>query len=304
MTGVVAVTGATGFIGNHLVTTLTGMGYHVKALSRKYRDRAVDAECIKVDLADNAALAQLVSDTDTVIHCAGMVRGNGYKVFEDANVTGTANLIRAIDDQDKTPRLIFISSLAAREPHLSWYAMSKYQAEQLLVSANDHLDWSIIRPTAVYGPGDKELSPLFKATKFGLLPITGSADSRLGLIYVEDLVQAIILCIKSPDVTRKVYELDDGTPGGYDRYKIKKIAEQVWGHKVRIISAPILLAKGIAQINLFLSGILNYLPMLTPGKVRELNHHDWVCNIVHFVNDTGWQPKTLLKDGLEKAILS
>ncbi len=304
MPDVVAVTGATGFIGTHLVTALTGMGYHVKALSRQYRARIEGTEWIKGDLADKAALIHLVKNVDVVIHCAGLVRGNSYGVFKDANVEGTKNLVHAIEQQGHAPRLIFISSLAAREPHLSWYAKSKYQAEQVFASASGQLNWSIIRPTAVYGPGDKELSPLFKATKAGILPITGNAESKFGLIYVADLVQAIILCITSPNVIKKIYELDDGTPGGYDRYKIKQIAEQVWGHKVRIIPAPILLMKGIAKINLFLSEMFNYLPMLTPGKVRELNHHDWVCNNVHFIEDTGWRPKTRLKEGLEKAILS
>ncbi len=304
MPDVVAVTGATGFIGNHIIAALTGAGCHVKALSRNQRPSTEFVEWITGDLEDRQALAKLVNGTDVVIHCAGLVRGNSYEVFARTNVTGTENLIDIVEQQERAPRFVLISSLAAREPHLSWYAMSKYQAEQVLATRKSRLNWSIIRPTAVYGPGDKELTPLFKATKLGLLPITGAADSKFGLIYVTDLANAIFLCCTSLNVNRKIYELDDGTPGGYDREKIKELAEQIWGHKVRIISAPTALVNGIARINLLLSGVFGYLPMLIPGKVRELNHHDWVCNNAHFVKDTGWQPKTLLKEGLEKAILS
>jgi nucleoside-diphosphate-sugar epimerase len=304
MPDVVAVTGATGFIGKHILASLIASGLRVRALSRQNRPSNSEIQWITGDLADQKALNDLVKGADIVIHCAGLVRGNNYEVFEQTNVTGTENLIQALHDQNLVPKLILISSLAAREPNLSWYARSKAKAEQVLIRSAQNINWTILRPTAVYGPADKELAPLFKATKSGILPIIGSAESKFGLIYVEDLVQAILLCISSTNVSGKTYELDDGTTGGYDPYIIKQIAEQVWGHKVRIISVPVLLISIIARMNLVLSQYLHYLPMLTPGKVRELNHHDWVCNIGRFVNDTGWRPKTLLKDGLEKAILS
>lgn len=304
MSDVVAVTGATGFIGHHLVNVLARNNFKIKALTRKPQSTIGTIEWISGDLLNPDSLDELVRDADFIIHCAGQVRGNNYQGFESANVAGTENLIHAIEKQNQYPRFLMISSLAAREAHLSWYAKSKYQGEQALVRSSGKFKWSILRPTAVYGPGDKELMPLFKATKKGLLPMIGTPESRFGLIYVEDLVEAIQCWIGSESADGKIYELDDGSPGGYDQYKLKEIASQVWGNKVRIISVPVMLVNGIANVNLHLSRILDYLPMLTPGKVRELTHHDWVCTNSYFTDDTGWLPKTMLKDGLEKAILS
>jgi len=304
MSDVVAVTGATGFIGRHLLDSLTHNNFKIKALTRKPQTTIGTIEWITGDLLNTDSLEELVRDADFIIHCAGQVRGNNYPGFETTNVVGTENLIQVIEKQNQSPRFLMISSLAAREPHLSWYAKSKYQSEQVLVKSRGNFKWSILRPTAVYGPGDKELMPLFKATTKGLLPMINTPESKFGLIYVDDLILAINNWIESKNVDGKIYELDDGSPGGYDQFKLKKIASHVWGKKVRIIPIPVMLVNGIANINLHLSRILDYLPMLTPGKVRELTHHDWVSTNSHFTDDTGWQPKTMLKDGLEKAILS
>jgi nucleoside-diphosphate-sugar epimerase len=204
--------------------------------------------------------------------------------------------------QDKLPRFLMVSSLAAREPELSWYAESKHCGEEALINHAGNMQWSIFRPTAVYGPGDKELTPLLKFTKFGFLPISGVPGSRFGLIYVDDLVDAIIKWIEATVPTNQIYELDDGTDGGYDPQRIREIARKVWGHPVYIIAVPIMLLRLFAAINLGISRVLGYLPMLTPGKVRELSHHDWVCDLDLIRKDLGWYPQVPLAEGLSKLI--
>ena len=101
-----------------------------------------------------------------MVHGAGAVRGNSQADFDRVNVTGTATLLDAIADLPSPPRILLLSSLAAREPQLSWYAHSKREGEQQL-EKHPRLDWVILRPPAVYGPGDREMLPLFQAMSRG-----------------------------------------------------------------------------------------------------------------------------------------
>lgn len=303
MPGLVAVTGATGFIGNALVRALIRDDWHVRALARRPQVKNNRLQWVTGDLQNKDALCELVNNVDIIIHCAGQVRGRSQDQFLQTNKVGTENIIRAALAQAKKPRFLLISSLSAREPQVSWYANSKYQGEQVLKALGKEIQWTIFRPTAVYGPGDRELVPLLKITKTGLLPMIGASNSRFGLIYIDDLVQAIIGWKNSTNVAYKTYELDDGTSGGYDRYLVKSIASRTWGHSVHIVSFPLMLAKGLAWINLGISRIFCYLPMLMPGKICELTHDDWVCNNHPLTKDIGWQPKITLSEGLPRAVM-
>jgi len=303
MSAIVAVTGATGFIGRNLIEKLVKDGRQVRALTRNTRPDTENVRWITGTLDDTVALNRLVSGAGAVIHCAGRVRGRSLQDFLDTNLDGTANMVRAAVLQDPQPRFLLISSLAAREPGLSWYAESKQHAEQYLIGHAGSMRWTIYRPTAVYGPGDKELAPLLKATRLGILPLTGSQSARFGLIYVADLVAAITAWLDLENVIQGVYELDDGTPGGYDHERVKVIASQVWKHPVYSLPVPVAMIQLIATINLCLARLLNYSPMLTPGKVRELRHPDWVCDISRLTAILGWKPSQRLQDTLKQTVI-
>ncbi|MDZ7826716.1 MAG: NAD-dependent epimerase/dehydratase family protein [Gammaproteobacteria bacterium] len=168
-----AVTGATGFIGRALCRRLTDLAVPVRALVRRAQAELPEGITrVRGSLADPAALAELVRDARVVIHCAGAVRGAKRAAFDAVNVDGTAALIEAMSEQAPTARLVLLSSLAAREPQLSDYAASKRAAEALLTS-DLPFDHCILRPTAVYGPGDVELQPLLAAMARGLAPVPG-----------------------------------------------------------------------------------------------------------------------------------
>ncbi len=299
MRKLVAVTGATGFIGQRLVNSLVNAGWRVKALTRK---KKADADFIRWfygDLDDLPVLTGLVEDVSAVIHCAGTVRGSSFDAFAHTNVTGTENLIKAVVQQKQPQRFLLISSLAARQPELSWYAKSKKQAEQFVTDHTPELSWTIFRPTAVYGPGDKELKPLFQATRKGLLPVVGKLQNRFGLLHVDDLVSAIQAWLDLDAPCRGIYELDDGTTGGYSFQSLATLAQEIWHKPVRCIVVPHSLIKNIAVMNLWLARIFRYSPMLTPGKVKELHHHDWVCDnapLIHALPH--WQPRIRLHDAL------
>jgi len=303
MSGRVAVTGATGFIGKNLIHRLTSAGWAVRALARKPQADSKNLHWITGTLEDKEALVQLVAETDYVIHCAGRVRGSSSADFLKTNLDGTANLLDSVSKAAPDAQFLLVSSLAAREPQLSWYADSKFQAEQYLIRHAGTIPWTIFRPTAVYGPGDREMAPLFRATRIGLLPLTGAKASRFGLLFVDDLVEAILSWLNAGSPVTGIYELDDGTPGGYDHDAVKRITSQVWKRPVHSLPVPVSIIRAVARVNLALARLFRYSPMLTPGKVRELQHHDWVCDTDKLTIATGWRPVRRLQDALHEAVL-
>lgn len=298
-----ALTGATGFIGGALLSALTAKGWSTRALSRRPHNDTGPVEWVQGDLDNSTALARLVDGASAVVHCAGVVRGNSESYFYHVNSEGTARLVEASTQQQRQPRLLFISSLAARVPQLSWYAASKHMAEQMLVERADAMPWAVFRPTAVYGPGDREIRPLLNITRFGVLPVIGRSSMRFSLLHIDDLVEAILSWLASPVPVRGVFELDDGTSGGYDWCSLSAIAERVRGRPVRIISIPPFFLSIFAYMNLWWSRLLRYQPMLTPGKVRELLHPDWVCDNTRLTQALGWRPQVHLRRAFHDAAL-
>lgn len=299
-----AITGATGFIGRALCSHLVKQGFTVSALVRDISraSRLLDADITLVSgsLDDPDSLHSLLEGCDAVIHCAGAVRGLSQEDFNRTNVRGTARLLEAANNQARIPKFLMISSLAAREPELSWYAQSKYQSEQLLHNQPGTLDWAILRPPPVYGPGDKEMLPVFKAMVRGLAPVPGDISARTSLVHVDDVVSAITALLRLAQLGGATYTLDDGKINGYDWTEMASEVAAVWQCKVRLVRIPAPLLNTFAAINLTLSKIFGYAPMLTPAKLRELRHPDWVVSNAEITAATGWKPHISFKAGLEK----
>lgn len=301
MNKTVALTGATGFIGHVLVARLVASGWKIRALAREIpSDRAFsEVEWIPGELSCDSALSALVSGAEAVIHCAGAIRGESQDAFFHTNVVGTKNLLQAASGSSSCSRFLYISSLAAREPHLSWYARSKFEAEQLIPEFSGRLATAIFRPAAVYGPGDKAMQPFFQAMRYGVLPVPGNSNNRFGMVHVDDMVAAVHAWLEAKQPVKGTYELDDGTPGGYDYVSIAAIAEQVLGRPVYCFSIPLGAIHTVARFNLWLAHLLNYPPILTPGKVKEFQHPDWTCDISLLEKElAGWSPVTKLQTAL------
>jgi nucleoside-diphosphate-sugar epimerase len=300
----VFITGATGFIGQRLVSALLEQGIRPRVMVRpdKKSDSRIPRGCeqIPVGLTDVEKLAGIVADCSAVVYCAGSVRGRTAADFSTANIMGVKAMLEALAHSDKAPPLLLLSSLAASRPELSDYACSKYEGEQVL-QANSILPWTILRPPAVYGPGDREMLPLLKMIRRGLLAHTGPADQQLSLLHVDDLVSAVVSWLSAPQkCLHKTYAIDDGTPGGYDW---RAIGEAVSDRTFRMVSVPRFLLGGAARLNLLFSGLFGYAPMLSPGKVRELVQPQWLCDNKEFTQATGWQPKLDLKRGAQQLFM-
>lgn len=302
MATTIALTGATGFVGASVAKRLTAAGHRIQALIRpaSIHKKPADttAEWIKGDLEDRQSLCRLVDGADAVIHCAGTVRGYTREQFNRINADGFARLIRAAASRRPMPRVLLISSLSAREPHLSYYAASKRQGEKVLTGQSHRLSWTIYRPCAVYGPGDRELLPVFKWMAKGIAPVLGSGMGRFSLIYVNDLAEAIAKWVNRDCCRAATYELHDGHPGGYSWHDVIDTIKQLRSQMLLRLKIPLILVRLAAALNLLAARTIGYAPMLTPGKVRELSHPDWVCDNSALNGATGWSPQILLPEGL------
>lgn len=298
----IAVTGATGFIGQAICERLIANNYSMRLLVRNPRKASSpiyrDAEIIRGDLADPNGLQRLVSGADAVIHCAGSVRGATQAQFHRVNVEGTRNLLHAIKAATTSPRLLLISSLAAREPQLSFYAASKHRAEQALKTEGSGIAWTVLRPPAVYGPGDRELLPVFRLMARGLALTPGLPGARFSLLYVDDLSSAVIAWLDSDCVSEEIFSIEDGRARGYDWHDVGEVVGQLCKRKVRVVRAPSWLLDVPAWVNGRIGTLFRTAPMLTPEKLRELRHPDWVCDSTAFQRVIDWRPEVKLAAGL------
>lgn len=304
MTQTVALTGATGFIGSHIVEKLLSAGFQVRALTRSPSQASTLAGLtwVRGSLENESSLVELVTGADVVIHCAGQVRGKNISTFTQANVEGSLRLLRAAEQSDRCKRYLFISSLAARHPQLSWYAHSKAIAEQQLVAQASSVSLGIFRPTAVYGPRDKELNPVFTWLLRGLLPQTGSSATQLSFLHVYDFAAAVVKWIEANVENSEPYELCDGQVSGYRWQDLQEIGQAIRQKPVSIIKIPLPLLKIIAMLSTQISCLSAKEPMLTQSKIGELTHKDWSATNVTITRNIGWTPnirlERALRDGL------
>ncbi len=301
----IALTGATGFIGRRIARRLSRR-FRVRALVRPGSQHLLPAD-IPVEvclgsLSDTKALAQLLDGAWGLVHCAGLVRGLTQGQFDAVNVAGTERLVRLATQEAAPPRLVLISSLAARQPQLSFYALSKYRAEQVVSQQGAKLAWLILRPPAVYGPGDRELMPLLKAMAQGLVPVLGSKHGRFSLLFVDDLARAVEKALMRPQVTGEVFELHDGKPQGYGWDEIQAIAETLRGKACIRVPIPEWGLRTLAQLATLSARLVGKNPILTQGKVNELRYPDWVCDNSAITQALDWQPEIQLAQGLKLAL--
>lgn len=303
----IALTGATGFIGTALLSQLTAAGWHVRALCRRREAGTTDAlpgvEWVQGDLDDSRALEALVAGAQAVVHCAGTVRGAWRSDFDRVNGEGARRIARASAGLTPAPRFLLMSSLAARMPKLSDYAASKRLGEHSVRTESGNMRWTILRPPAVFGPGDRELAPLFSCIARGFAPVPARSKARFSLIHVYDLASAVLRWLEADTGYGRIFELDDGRPGGYDWDAVLSVAGRALGRErpVRQVPIPMPALQLAAWANLWTARALGYAPMLTPGKVREITHPDWLCDSHDFADLTGWRPTIGLESWLAQA---
>lgn len=295
----VALTGGSGFIGSLIGRMLVTQGFNVRALSRTQSGLRNGIYWVRGSLENSRSLSELVMGARTVVHCAGAVRGRDECVFHVTNVEGSRRVMEAARVGGDCERFLHMSSLAARHPELSWYSNSKYYAEQEVLHGAGKIEVSIFRPTAVYGPGDRELRPLFSWLLRGLLIRLSAGHSRLSFVHVFDLTAAVLQWITTPLARPAMYEISDGTLGGYSWKGVACIGADVRNAPVRQMTIPPAALNSLARLNLILSYLIPGEPMLTTSKVKELVHDDWTCSNAVITDAVGWVPQIKLRRALK-----
>jgi uncharacterized protein YbjT (DUF2867 family) len=271
-----AVTGATGFLGAEIVRALAARGYAVRILAR--RDpirplwRGLEPQVVVGGLSDKAALARLCAGADLVVHCAGLVKARDPATFQAINAGGARDVALAAGPD---AHVVLVSSLAAREPQLSDYAASKREGEIAAAAVlGDRL--TVVRPPAIYGPGDRETFALFRtASRSPVLPVFDPA-ARIAVIHVRDCADQIAALAERPPVGA-TYALSDRRPEGYGWRDLMAAAAQACGRSPHLVQLP----KGVLTVagaGGELARALGATPMLTLGKARELRHANWAVS--------------------------
>jgi nucleoside-diphosphate-sugar epimerase len=269
-----AVTGATGFLGRRLVRALSQDGWRVRVLARRdtidplWRD--AHPEVVVGDLGDTAALARLAAGADVLIHAAGLVKAPNRAAFDAVNAEGAHRVALAARD---VPHTLLVSSLTAREPGLSHYAASKRAGEEAMRTVlGPRL--TVTRPCAIYGPGDRELLPVFRAADASpVLPVL-SESARVAMIHVEDAARQTAALAAAPSGAGRVVALSDARPDGYTWRELMTEAARACGVRPRLVPAPHVIVRVIGITNDF-TALLGGAPMLTSAKARELLHPNW-----------------------------
>jgi nucleoside-diphosphate-sugar epimerase len=301
--GSVALTGGTGFIGQHLVKALVRDGWRVKALTRQPNALPENNNVLQITglLEDPSALHDLVNGVEAVVHAGGRIVARNLHEFESTNVFGTENLIRAAADQPRPPKVIYLSTIAAREPQLSHYAATKREGENRLRSLGQALHWQILRPPVVYGPGDKQTLKLFSPFKSGFALEFGSGG-RFSMIYVDDLISAILYVLHDSTQNSTIFELDDGHQNGYSWSDVVTEASRKLNRRVTNFAVPAAVQHVIAASGSVVSAVTKRPPVLSRGKINEFAHPDWVAKTNLLSDLTDWQPNINLHEGISRTI--
>jgi len=299
------LTGGTGFIGSRLHAALAAAGYPIRSLVRPESSRKPNALAhfnpVYGAIDDPELIRTALADVQAVIYAAGTVRGRQPEDFTLANERGVKALVAALAQMADPPPVLLLSSLAATSPQLSWYAASKAAGEQALINSK-LASWTILRPPAVYGPGDVEMLPLLSLIRKGIVLMPGGATQRISLIHVDDLVSAVLAWLQAREhCQRQCFAIDDGGPHRDTvGYSWRDIGSLVCAKPCRYITLPERLLAMVGCANLGFARLLRYAPMLTPGKARELQKQDWLCDNHEFSRRTGWVPQIGLREGSQQ----
>lgn len=287
----VALTGATGFVGQAVLLAAARVNLDVCALTRRKQRLRGGVDWVNGDLADTDALKRLMAGASAVIHIAGVVNAPDAAGFDAGNLQGTLRVIEAAHAMGVS-RIVHVSSLAAREPDLSMYGASKLRGEKLVRASG--LDWTVVRPPAVYGPRDTELLEMFRLARRGIVPLP--PDGRLSIIHVADLAELLLALLPSgEEVTHQTFEPDDGEPGGWTHVQLAQAIGAALGRRIRPLPLSPRVVGWAARADRLLRGKK---AKLTPDRARYICHPDWTVGEGLMPPPALWRPRIDTREGL------
>ena len=275
MTGkAAALTGATGFLGRALCQALADRGWRLRILARPDATPPCGAEVVVGRLADADALERLAEGADLIVHVAGLVKARTPAGFLPVNVEGARRMAEAAARKAPHAHFVLVSSLTARAPHLSAYAASKAAGEAAVREVLPAERLTILRPPAIYGPGDRETLALFRAAgRLPIAPLPGPASGRLAMIHVADAAAQIVAEAEARP-SGATWALADASPWGYLWRDIMAEAARAVHREPLIVAVPRAAILAVGALG-SLAGRLGPAQIMTLGKARESLHGDW-----------------------------
>jgi len=319
MKGKLLITGASGFLGYHLIEAALLQDYEVYAGVRKSSNTTHllnnRATLVEMDLSDTSSVKNLLEQHGIthIIHAAALTKAKTESAYNFSNAILTRNLaIAATEAHTDIKKFVFISSLAALGPSangepvkeddiprpLTWYGKSKLLAEKYLREINN-LPLIGLRPTAVYGPREKDLLLLVKSVSKGIEVYIGSGEQKLSFVFVKDLA-AIAIKSLSSKIIGEFYNISDGRV--YNRYAFADAAKKATGRKTIRLQLPLGLIKTIAAGMDTLYSKSSNTPVLNKDKVKELTATDWSCSITKSQQDLDFLPLYDLERGMAETV--
>ena len=309
----ILITGATGFVGSHLVERLAARGDRARALVRESSDTSLldryGFEAVVGSLSDEASLRRAVAGADTVLHLAAATRALDADTFHTINAEGTEKLVAALEAEGGSGRLVYLSSLAAVGPArggrpvrptdeprpLTAYGRSKLAGERIVQERWKNT--AVIRAPAVYGPGDRDLLTFFQLARFGILPAAGPPDRRVQLVHAGDLAEGL-LAAATADATG-VYHVAEPRAYRWDEV-LERVARAVDRTGVRI-RVPASMVKGAAAVSEWIARRTRRPVIFDRDKARELLA-EWVCDTAAARRELGFEAATPLAEGLQETV--
>jgi len=314
---VVLVTGATGFVGSRLVEALVQRGQSVACLIRKSSNpqflQTLPVRLIEGDLESPAAIHGALRGIETVYHVAGSIKAANRDSYFRVNQIGTRRLLEALaEGSPGLKRFIHVSSLAAAGPSpadrgltedvkpnpISWYGESKLESEREALRYAGTFRVTILRPSAVYGPRDRETLAIFRMVKGGCLLTPGRFTRRFSLIYVDDLITALMSAGEQDTPSGEVFFVS--RPEMYTWEQVGAAIALALGRKCRRIAFPAQLALVAGAAGDLWARLSGRPATINSQKIKELLQPSWLCDSSKASRRLGFHPQIELETGIQR----
>jgi len=313
------VTGASGFIGSHLVEHLLQKNIVVRVLLRRTSSRAwlkeLQTEEVIGDLFDREALRDAVRGVDTIYHSAGLTKAKTAREYYRANTEGTKNLLASAQEHNPAlRRFVLISSQTAAGPShsrrpitesdpphpITTYGKSKLQAERECLDVAGRLPVTIVRPPAIFGPRDRDIFEFFNTFSRGLQPIVGFSEKYVSLLHVRDLVRGTVLAGESEIARGEVYFLSSRDMYGWK--EVGDITRRVMGKNALRLRIPEFGVYAISAVAEFFSLFSSKPALINLEKARDMVQDYWTCDSSKAKRDFGYEQEIDLEEGIRDTV--
>jgi nucleoside-diphosphate-sugar epimerase len=312
----VLVTGATGFVGSHVVQRLALGGHALRLLLRRSSSVAylegLEYERVEGEMRDVDSLRRAVQGVDAIVHLAGATSTSSAAEYEAINARGTADLVQ-IAREAGIERFVYASSLSAQGPSPDGYVQpsepvfpdgaygkTKLQGEYAVRAERQRMNVSVLRLPVVYGPRDRGLLPFFVMAKYGFIPLYGNGENQISWIHAFDAADAIVTALEKSEKSGAIFTPCDGAPHTWR--ELATAVGDAYGKNLRLPElSPSLFKIGGAAADAIAGVIGKQLP-LTAEKAARMGKRYWICDNSAIEEQLGWQPQVEYRAGVRHTL--